>query len=80
MLDDNQTHDEIDNDPLGKLQKDSFKLLDVWRFKDFLENNIARKDLITDNTVPVDWFFVQGSLTIRQHRKKEKWNIMKKKS
>ena len=49
MLKDNNTYKENETDLLKELQNFTFKLLDKWRLKGYLGNNIKRKYIITEN-------------------------------
>ena len=50
LVNDNSTYKKTNYNPLKLLKKDSCKLLENWRVKDFLGKNITIKDISLNNT------------------------------
>ena len=50
LVNDNSIYKKINYNPLKLLKKDTCKLLENWRVKDFLGKNITKKDISLNNT------------------------------
>lgn len=50
ILNDKESYEKMDTDPLTTLQKNTFELINGWRIDGLLGEKITGKDLITDNT------------------------------
>ena len=51
LLNDNSTYKKINYNPLKLMKKDTYKLLENWRVKDFLGKNVTKKDISLNNTM-----------------------------
>ena len=50
LINDNYTYKKINYNPLKLMKKDTCKLLENWRVKNFLGKNITKKDISLNNT------------------------------
>ena len=51
LLNDNSTYKKINYNPLKLMKKDTYKLLENWRIKNFLGKNVTKKDISINNTI-----------------------------
>ena len=51
LLEDNSTYKKINYNPLKLMKKDTYKLLESWRVRDFLGKNATKKDISINNTI-----------------------------
>ena len=51
LLNDNSTYKKINYNPLKLIKKDTYKLLESWRVRDFLGKSVTKKDISINNII-----------------------------
>ena len=61
LLNDNSTYKKINYNPLKLIKKDTYKLLESWRVRDFLGKNVTKKDIYKQYNLTKNIWFTKNS-------------------